>query len=168
MAGLPLRLFCRCPGDTVLSPRNTFPRWACHCAACRRSDRPGGAEVPPLRADARSTSLLRREGSEPRGGFRQVVRPGVAPILAELATGEPQGHYRDVAGPDPQDLVDMARRTNDARGRTLRLVPTWDPHKTPFGPEMAGDVLLPRADARITPTTFDQWLDQQRTATAGA
>ncbi len=28
----------------------------------------------------------------------------------------------------------------------------------PFGPEMAGDVLLPGPDAVIAPTTFEQWL----------
>ena len=90
----------------------------------------------------------------------QPIAPAdVADVLAELATGSPQGRYRDVAGPDPQDLVDMARRTNDARGREVRLVPTWS---SLFGPEMAGDVLLPAAGARITPTGFDEWLAQQQ------
>ncbi len=84
----------------------------------------------------------------------QPIAPAdVADILAEIATGTPQGRYREIAGPEPQDLVDMARRTNDARGRAVRLVPTWS---SLFGPEMAGDVLLPRADARIAPTTFDE------------
>lgn len=90
----------------------------------------------------------------------QPVAPAdVADVLAEIATGRPQGRYTDVAGPDPQDLVDMARRTNQARGRTVKLVPTWS---TMFGPETAGNVLLPAPDARITPTTFDQWLAEQR------
>lgn len=90
----------------------------------------------------------------------QPVDPDdVAAVLAELATGEPHGRYRDVAGPEPQDLVDMARRTAEARGRPLRLIPTWS---GPFGPEMAGEVMLPGPDARIAPTTFDQWLATQR------
>ncbi|MDF4248976.1 NAD(P)H-binding protein [Streptomyces sp. WMMB303] len=90
----------------------------------------------------------------------QPIAPGdVAGILAEIATGAPQGRYREVAGPEPQDLVDMARRTNDARGHTVTLVPTW---ASLFGPAMAGEVLLPRADARIAPTTFDEWLAAQR------
>jgi uncharacterized protein YbjT (DUF2867 family) len=89
----------------------------------------------------------------------QPIAPAdVADILAEIATGTPQGRYREVAGPQPQDLVDMARRTNDARGRVVRLVPTW---LSTFGPAMAGDVLLPRAGARIAPTTFDEWLAEQ-------
>lgn len=90
----------------------------------------------------------------------QPIAPAdVADILGEIAVGEPQGRYADVAGPEPQDLVDMARRTNEARGRTVKLVPTWS---AVFGPEMAGDVMLPGEGARIAPTTFDEWLAEQR------
>jgi uncharacterized protein YbjT (DUF2867 family) len=86
----------------------------------------------------------------------QPIAPAdVAEILAEIAVGEPQGRYADVAGPEPQDLVDMARRTLRARGREIVLVPTWSGL---FGPGMAGDVLLPGDGARIAPTTFDEWL----------
>lgn len=89
----------------------------------------------------------------------QPIAPAdAADVLAEIATGTPQGLYREVAGPEPQDLVDMARRTNDARGRTVKLLPTWS---SLFGPAMAGDVLLPHAGARIAPTTFDEWLAKQ-------
>jgi uncharacterized protein YbjT (DUF2867 family) len=90
------------------------------------------------------------------------IAPGdVAEVLAELVAGEPRGRYVDVAGPETQDLVDMARRTHAARGRVVRLVPTWSGM---FGPDMAGEVLLPGENARIAPTTFDEWL----TAEAGA
>lgn len=107
------------------------------------------------------TSWTEREGTATIAPLLvQPIAPAdVADVLAEIATGAPQGRYREVAGPEPQDLVDMARRTNDARGRAVRLVPTWS---ALFGPAMAGDVLLPRAGARIAPTTFDEWLAQQR------
>ena len=86
----------------------------------------------------------------------QPIAPAdVGDILAEVVIGEPQGRHVDVAGPEPQDLVDMARRTYQARGRKVKLVPTWS---GPFGPTMAGNVLLPGDDARIAPTTFDDWL----------
>lgn len=89
----------------------------------------------------------------------QPIAPAdVADILAELAVGEPQGRYADVAGPEPQDLVDMARRTYAARGRTVKLVPTWS---AAFGVTMAGNVLLAGEGARIAPTTFDAWLAEQ-------
>ncbi|MGV0593381.1 SDR family oxidoreductase [Mycolicibacterium vulneris] len=83
----------------------------------------------------------------------------VAAVLAEIVAGDPQGRYADVAGPQAQDLVDLARRTLAARGRDVTLVPTWS---SIFGVEMAGNALLPGAGARIAPTTFDQWLSRQR------
>ncbi|MFD0203473.1 MULTISPECIES: SDR family oxidoreductase [Saccharothrix] len=86
----------------------------------------------------------------------QPIAPqDVADILAEIAVGEPRGRYADIAGPETQDLVDLARRTHQARGRDVRLVPTWS---GVFGPEMAGNALLPGENARIAPTTFDEWL----------
>ncbi|MFF8867754.1 SDR family oxidoreductase [Streptomyces sp. NPDC015139] len=95
----------------------------------------------------------------------QPIAPSdVADVLAEIAAGTPQGRYRDVAGPEPQDLVDMARRTNDARGHSVKLVPTWS---SILGPEMAGDVLLPGEDARIAPTTFEEWLANDRRSGRG-
>ncbi|WP_367137016.1 SDR family oxidoreductase [Saccharothrix sp. HUAS TT1] len=86
----------------------------------------------------------------------QPIAPqDVADVLAEVVVGEPAGRYPDLAGPETQDLVDLARRTNQARGRDVRLVPTWS---GVFGVEMAGNALLPGENARIAPTTFDQWL----------
>ena len=79
----------------------------------------------------------------------------LAVLLAELAAGTPDDSTVDVAGPEPHDLVDMARRTLTARGEELRLVPSW---RGPFGSDMAGEVLLPTAATRLTTTTFDEWL----------
>lgn len=83
----------------------------------------------------------------------------VAGVLAEVVVGNPQGRHVDVAGPQTQDLVDMARRTLAVRGREVTLVPTWS---SVFGVTMSGNALLPGANARIAPTTFDQWLSRQR------
>ncbi len=86
----------------------------------------------------------------------QPIAPAdIADILAEVAIGEPQGRYVDVAGPETQDLVDMARRTNEVRGHKVKLVPTWS---GVFDESWAGNVLLPGENARIAPTTFDDWL----------
>ncbi|CRZ15547.1 SDR family oxidoreductase [Mycolicibacterium neworleansense] len=83
----------------------------------------------------------------------------VAAVLAEVVVGAPQGRYTDVAGPQTQDLVDMARRTLAVRGREVTLVPTWS---SVFGVQMAGNALLPGQGARIAPTTFEQWLSRQQ------
>lgn len=86
----------------------------------------------------------------------QPIAPDdIADVLAEIAVGGPQGRYVDVAGPETQDLVDMARRTHDVLGRSVKLVPTWE---GPQGVEFAGNVLLPGDGARIAPTTFEEWL----------
>lgn len=86
----------------------------------------------------------------------QPIAPDdIAAILAEIAADEPQGRYVDVAGPETQDLVDMARRTNEMRGRTVKLIPTWS---GVFDESMAGNVLLPGENARIAPTRFEDWL----------
>jgi uncharacterized protein YbjT (DUF2867 family) len=84
-----------------------------------------------------------------------IAHRDVAGILAETAVAAPLGTHIDIAGPEPHDLVDMARLTYQARGKSVTLVPTWS---AGFGTEMAGDVLLPTADVRIAPTTFDEWL----------
>lgn len=90
---------------------------------------------------------------------RPIAPADVADVLAEIATGDPKGRYVDVAGPEQEDLVDMARRTNEARGHRVKLVPTWS--SGVFGLDMAGNVSLPAEGARIAPTTFDQWLASQ-------
>jgi uncharacterized protein YbjT (DUF2867 family) len=107
------------------------------------------------------TSWTERDGAAPIAPLliQPVAPDDVAAVLVEVATSGARGRYVEVAGPEPQDLVDMARRSNEALGRTVKLLPTWS---TVFGPEMAGDVLLPAEGARITPTTFDDWLASHR------
>ena len=86
----------------------------------------------------------------------QPIAPAdVAAVLAEVVTAPPLAARLEVAGPETQDLVDMARRTFAARGQDIRLVPTW---RGNFGTDMAGEVLLPGAGARLGATTFDDWL----------
>lgn len=85
-----------------------------------------------------------------------VAVTDVALALAALAAGPRRGRAPDLAGPTTEDLVDMARRTLGARGEHLRLVPSW--RGVPFGPEMAGEVLLPGREATLGTTTFDDWL----------
>ena len=128
------RLVATGPVPWTIVPATQFHDFAGMVAAWTESD--GVATIAPL--------------------LVQPVDPSdVGRVLAEVATGEPQGRYPDLAGPRPEDLVDMARRTYAARGREITLVPTWS---GPFGEDMAGTALLPGPGARIAPTTFDEWL----------
>jgi uncharacterized protein YbjT (DUF2867 family) len=92
-----------------------------------------------------------------------VAASDVGAVLAQLATGEPRRGTIELAGPEPQDLVDMARRTLTARGESIRLIPSW---RGPLGVEMAGEVLLPGSETQLATTTFDEWLTTQAPAVA--
>jgi uncharacterized protein YbjT (DUF2867 family) len=84
-----------------------------------------------------------------------IAQADVAAVLAEVAADAPRNARLDIAGPETQDLVDMARRTFAARGQDITLIPTW---RGIFGPDMAGEVLLPDETARLTSGTFSDWL----------
>jgi uncharacterized protein YbjT (DUF2867 family) len=101
------------------------------------TSRQGAAAIPPLLV-------------------QPVAVQDVAAVLAELVTGPPRGRAPDLAGPEPQDFVDMARRILTLEQDHTRLVPSW--RDGPFGVEAAGEVLLPGPDARVGATTFDSWL----------
>jgi uncharacterized protein YbjT (DUF2867 family) len=89
--------------------------------------------------------------------IQPVSADDVATRLAELATQSSSGMAPDFAGPHTHDFVDMARRTLRVRGDERLIRASW--RDLPFGVEMAGEVLLPSADAIIAPATFDSWLD---------
>jgi uncharacterized protein YbjT (DUF2867 family) len=84
-----------------------------------------------------------------------IAQQDVGEILADVAAVAPLGRSIDIAGPETQDLVDMARRTFAARGEQVRLVPSW---RGLFDTSMAGEVLLPGDGARLGSITFDDWL----------
>ena len=132
------RLVAAGPVPWTIVPATQFHDFAATVVAW--TERDGVATIPPL--------------------LVQPVAPAdVAAVLAEVAVGAPQGRHVDVAGPETQDLVDMARRTLGARGHRVRLVPTWS---SVLGAEMAGEVMLPGPDAVLAATTFDDWLATQR------
>jgi uncharacterized protein YbjT (DUF2867 family) len=87
--------------------------------------------------------------------MQPIAPEDVANTLAEVAAGTPRGHL-EIAGPHTEDMVDMARRSLAARGDLVRIVPTWD--SPMFSVAMAGNVLLPGEGARLSKTTFEEWL----------
>ena len=87
--------------------------------------------------------------------IQPIAHEDVAAILADVAVGAPLRNKLDIAGPQAQDLVDMARRTYAARGKQITLIPTW---RASFGPDMAGEVMLPGDAARLGTISFEDWL----------
>ena len=79
----------------------------------------------------------------------------VAKVLAEIAVDAPRGLV-NLAGPKPEDLVDMARRTFAVLNEPIELHPSW--RGNIFGVEAAGEKLLAGPDARLASTTFEEWL----------
>jgi hypothetical protein len=123
---------------------------------CRRRQRISrhsyGADVPST-ASTMCSSVISAAGRASR-------KPPRGPLGVDLLAGT--GLDEALAGVDA--VVDAtnappADRDGTVRGREVRLVPAWS---GPFGPEMAGDVLLPGEGAGIAPTTFDEWLATQR------
>jgi uncharacterized protein YbjT (DUF2867 family) len=55
--------------------------------------------------------------------LQPVAVTDVADVLVEVAVGEPVNGICELAGPETQDLIDMAYRTLVARGEALRLIP---------------------------------------------
>ena len=138
------RLVTEGPVPWTIVPATQFHDFAAMMSGWTEQD--GVATIPPL--------------------LVQPIAPEeVADILAEIATGPPQGRYRRyrrtrTAGPGGHGPAHQ----RSARPQ-VKLVPTWS---SLLGPEMAGDVLLPGEDARIAPTTFDNWLAEESKATRTA
>jgi hypothetical protein len=84
----------------------------------------------------------------------------VGVVLAQVTAGPPRGRATEVAGPEPQDLIDLVRRILRARGESLRLIPSW--RTPPAVIEAAGEAFLPGPEVRLMPTTFDAGLATRR------
>ena len=92
----------------------------------------------------------------PRMRVQPVAAREVAEALVDLALGDPVGRAPDLGGPEPHDLVDLARRVVAARGSRRRVAPLPVPGAA--GRAMASGALLPGPGARQGRTTFDRWL----------
>ncbi len=108
-------------------------------------------------------SWTREDGSAivPPLLMQPIAVSDLARVLADVAVAGPAQEIVEVAGPEPQDLVDMARRSFAARGEHLRLVPSW---RGPLGIDFAGEVLMPNERTRLTKRTFDDWLAERAAA----
>lgn len=101
-------------------------------------------------------SVVDGEGVVPPLLLQPIAPRDVAAALVAASVAAPLSGSFDIAGPRTEDAVDMARRTFAARGRDLPVRAAW--RDAALGVEFAGEVLLPSADARLAPTSFEAWL----------
>ena len=82
----------------------------------------------------------------------------VAAALAVAAVGAPVNGTVELAGPERFRLDELARRVLTARGDARQVIA--DPGARYFGAELDDRSLVPGDDARIAPTSFEDWLDR--------
>ncbi len=81
-----------------------------------------------------------------------VAARTVGRVLVELVEAGPAGTVPDLAGPEPADLVALARALAERRGLGIAVV------ADPAPAEIPEDALLPGAGARLEGPTFRAWL----------
>jgi uncharacterized protein YbjT (DUF2867 family) len=82
----------------------------------------------------------------------------VAGTLADVAVGAPLNDTVELAGPEVFRLDELARRFLIANDDPREV--TADVHAQYFGAELDDGSLTPGDDARIAPTSFEDWLRQ--------
>jgi uncharacterized protein YbjT (DUF2867 family) len=93
----------------------------------------------------------------PRMRIQPIAAREVANALVTLSLGPAVGHAPELAGPEEQELVEMARRLAKARGLRRRLLPIRVPGHA--GRAMAEGALLPTEPGTRGRLTFDEWLE---------
>ncbi|MDH2415995.1 NAD(P)H-binding protein [Nocardioides sp. CER19] len=101
----------------------------------------------------------------PKQPVQTVDVDAVADELVALAGAEFEGDRVrvDIAGPEKQLLADLVRRTAQARGQKLRVLPVWLPGEA--GRKVRGGALQAPPGALIAGGTFDEWLAREYAGT---
>lgn len=84
----------------------------------------------------------------------------VANAMVEIALSAPLRQDAEIAGPERMALVDFVTRGMRARGDDRPVRAAFDGRY--FGGPLQSETLLPGPDARLLPTTLDEWLAAQR------
>jgi uncharacterized protein YbjT (DUF2867 family) len=90
--------------------------------------------------------------------FQPIAADDVAAALTGFALAEPLNGTVEIAGPEPIQMDEFARRFLSAT-RDPRKVAT-DVHALYFGTEVNDQSLTPSANARLGPTRFEEWLSR--------
>ena len=85
-----------------------------------------------------------------------IAARSVAEFIVQTIDEPPSPDPREIAGPEPDDLVRLARAVLRRNGSTKKIVPLAIPGST--GKAMRGGALLPGPDAQLLGPRFDDWL----------
>jgi len=85
-----------------------------------------------------------------------IAARSVGLCLMETAVDAPSAQTIEVAGPQPEDLIALARRIVRERRKHTRVVPLMVPGAA--GKAMRGGALLPTSETRLLGPSFAEWL----------
>ena len=85
-----------------------------------------------------------------------IAAHSVAEFLVRKIDDPPSPELVEVAGPEPDDLVRLARAVLRRKGSKAKVVPLVIPGAT--GKAMRGGAILPGPDAQLLGPRFDDWL----------
>ena len=88
-----------------------------------------------------------------------VAARTVAGTLLSVAEQPPAGRAQDLAGPQPGNLVELARAFASRHAPSIEITADTDTMA-----DLAADELLPTADARLEGPNFEQWLTSEDAA----
>ncbi|HEX3460332.1 MAG TPA: NAD(P)H-binding protein [Acidimicrobiales bacterium] len=101
----------------------------------------------------------------PHMRVQPIAARTVGEILIEVATAPPGETIVEVAGPEPADLVDLARAVVVRRGQRTAVVPVPVPGQG--GKAMRSGALLPTPGVRLAGPRFAEWLAGEDLAAVG-
>jgi uncharacterized protein YbjT (DUF2867 family) len=90
--------------------------------------------------------------------IQPMAAEDVASAVADVTVGPPVNGIIEVAGPQQFHLDELIRNTLRERHDPREVI--TDPHAPYYGAELHERTLVPAADARLTETSFDHWLNQ--------
>jgi uncharacterized protein YbjT (DUF2867 family) len=94
----------------------------------------------------------------PPAMMQPIVSDDVAAALAEVAEEQPANGTIDLAGPEPIQMDELARRHLRANDDPRQV--TTDTAATYFGTPVDDRSLTPDANPRLGPTRYDDWLSR--------
>ncbi|HSE30027.1 MAG TPA: SDR family oxidoreductase [Pyrinomonadaceae bacterium] len=96
----------------------------------------------------------------PSVGFQPMAADDVATAVSKVAMGSPLNAIVEVGGPERFRFDELVRRGLNAYKDPREVIA--DPHARYFGTELSEDSLVPRDDALLAETRFQDWLTSQQ------